>query len=212
MSRMRLVSLALGLALLAVAGVELGLDGSPAVGRARVAATAPTPPQRLVGHLMGPRPGAVLPETTVGAADLFTDRVFADASTGFALANDGSAQYPVRTTNAGRDWRINGPQLHVDAADGAEGVGYVGLSSPHTYFAYGSSVVDVTTDSGRRWWETYLGELVVAVVPGAGDRLVAYVQQQLTNNSIQRAATWQYVSTDGGRHWRYTTALGALDG
>ena len=80
------------------------------------------------------------------------------------------------------------------------------------YFADRRLGVDVTTDAGRTWWETYMGELVVAVVPGAGDRLVAYVQQQLSNNSTRSAATWQYVSSDGGRHWRYTTALGALEG
>jgi hypothetical protein len=161
---------------------------------------------------MRPRPGAVVPGTTVRETGLFTDRVFANASTGFALGNDGSAQYPVRTSDAGRDWRIDGPQFHIDAADGAEGVGYVGLSGPRTYFAYGSSVVDVTSDGGRTWWVTYLGELVVAVVPGAGNRLVAYVQQQRSDNNIRSASTWQYVSSDGGRHWRYTTALGALEG
>ena len=212
MSRTPLVALAMGLAILVAAGVELGLDGSPAVGRPRAAAVMPTPPRGLLGQRVRARPGAVIPGTTVRDTDLFTNRVFANASTGFALGNDGAAQYPVRTTDAGRDWRIDGPQFHIEAAGGAEGVGYVGLSGPRTYFAYGSAVVDVTTDAGRTWWETYLGELVVAVVPGAGDRLVAYVQQQLSNNSTRSAATGQYVSSDGGRHWRYTPVLGALDG
>jgi hypothetical protein len=55
-----------------------------------------------------------------------------------------------------------------------------------------------------------LGELVVAVVPGPRDGLVAYVQDQLDQTSIRAAATWQYVSHDGGRHWVYSAALGGL--
>jgi hypothetical protein len=161
---------------------------------------------------MRPRPGAVARRTAVKQADLFTTRVFADASVGFALASVGDAQYPARSLDGGRTWRIDGPQVHIDAADGAEGVGFVGVASQRAFYTYGSSAVDVTTDGGRTWWETYLGELVVAVVPGPrGNELVAYVQQQLDSNSSSlAAATWQYVSHDGGRHWVYSPTLGGL--
>jgi hypothetical protein len=121
-----------------------------------------------------------------------------ESKPGLALSRDG-----------GRTWRIDGPALHIDAADGPEGVGYVGIVDRHTFFAYGSSVVDVTTNAGHTWWETYLGELVMAVVAGPDRELVAYVQQSVTNSSTD-AATWQYVSPDGGRHWSYSRALGAL--
>ena len=175
-----------------------------------IAATAnmPSPPPELYGHRMRPRPGAAPRGTAVKQSELFTTRVFTNASDGFALASVGSAQYPARSVDGGRTWRIDGPQVHVDAADGAEGVGYVGATGPRTFFAYGSSVADVTTDGGRSWWETALGELVVAVVPGPRDDLVAYVQQQASNDSIARALTWEYVTRDGGRHWSYTRALG----
>jgi hypothetical protein len=160
---------------------------------------------------MRPRPGALARGTLVRPADLFTTRVFANSSVGFALADVGSAQYPARSLDGGRTWRVDGPQLHVDAADGPEGVGYVGVAGPRTLFAYGSSAVDVTTNGGRSWWETFLGELVVAVVPGPRNGLVAYVQQQLDpNGDSLAAATWQYVSHDGGRHWVYSSRLGGL--
>jgi hypothetical protein len=42
------------------------------------------------------------------------------------------------------------------------------------------------------------------VVPGPGHRLDAYVQQAAGNHAV----TSQYVSRDGGRHWRFSTALG----
>jgi hypothetical protein len=203
--------LAAALGVATAAGLEPGLAGSAAVAPARALASTPAAQRQQLGHRIRAHPGAILPGSTVRAADLFTHRAFANATTGFALANDGPAQYPVRTTDAGRDWRIDGPQLHIDAADGAEGVGYAARPGRGRTLAYGGSIVDATTDAGRTWWETYLGELVVAVVPAAGNRLVAYVQQQLSNSSIRSAATWQYVSSDGGRHWRYTTALLALE-
>ena len=175
---------------------------------------AATPPlgaaSRLTAAVMRPRPGAVAPGTAVSSSDLFTQRVFATGRVGFAVANRGSAQYPVLTTDGGRTWRVDGPQVHVDAADGPEAVGYVGLAGPKAFFTYGSSVVDVTTDQGRTWWETYMGELVTAVVSAPdGSGLVAYVQQSVSNaHPLNPAVTRQYVSDDGGRHWSYSTALG----
>jgi hypothetical protein len=84
------------------------------------------------------------------------------------------------------------------------------VAPPRTLHAYGSSAVDVTADGGRTWWETFLGELVVAVLPGPGNGLLAYVQQQLDPNHIRPVATWQYVTHDGGRHWSYSQTLGGL--
>lgn len=152
------------------------------------------------------------PGTVVRQSAVFGERVFLDADEGVALANADSAQYPVLSTDGGRVWRIDGPALHVDAADGAEGVGWVGIAGPRTFFAYGSSVVDVTTDRGRTWWETFLGEDVAAVVPGYRDELVAYVEQSVSNRHLNPALTWQYVSRDGGRHWRYSTEFAGIPG
>lgn len=173
-----------------------------------LAASAPTPPRHLTAGRMRPRLEWAVPRgTEVTQAELFTTRVFADARVGFALASVGNAQYPARSLDGGRTWRIDGPQVHIDAADGAEGVGFVGIAGPRTFFAYGSSVVDVSTDSGRTWWETYMGELVDAVVPLEPNRLVAYVQYA---RNVDSAVTWQYVSRDGGRHWSYSESLGGL--
>lgn len=168
-------------------------------------AGVPGPAALVSASRIRPRQGAARRGTTVPAAALFTARVFPHGATGFALANDGSAQYPAITTDGGRVWRIAGPQFHVDAADGPEGVGFVGSSLSGALFAYGSSVVDVTTDRGRTWWEAFLGENVSAVSETPGGRLVAYVEQQ-TASEGEQGVTWQYVSRDGGRHWRYSTS------
>jgi hypothetical protein len=152
------------------------------------------------------------PGTVVGRSAVFGDRVFLNADEGVAFANGDNAQYPVLSTDGGRVWRIDGPALHVDAADGAEGVGSTGIAARRTFFAYGSSVVDVTTDRGRTWWETYLGEDVAAVLPSYRSELVAYVEQSLSNQHLNPAVTWQYVSRDRGRHWRYSTDFAGIPG
>jgi hypothetical protein len=174
----------------------LALGGGP-----EAAAVTSTAPRALTAHQLRARPHAVRPGTRIAASRLFGNRVFPTARRGIALANAGQAQYPALTVDGGRTWRIDGPQLHVDAADAPEAVGSVGAHGSHTFFAFGSSAIDVTTDSGRTWWETLVGGLVVAVVPGTGNHLVAYVQSG-------GGRTAQYVSRDGGRHWRYSTALG----
>jgi hypothetical protein len=127
------------------------------------AAGPPSPPHRLTASRIRPRPGAVARGTAVRPADLFTTRVFPNASFGFALASVDGAQYPARTEDGGKTWRIDGPQVHIDAADGAEGVGFVGATGPRTFFAYGSSAVDVTTDRGRTWVSTNVHDCLVGL-------------------------------------------------
>ena len=166
-------------------------------------AHAAAPPKQVAAKRLHPRPHAVARGTRVRDSALFGTRVFANARTGFALADVRQAQYPARTTDGGRTWRIDGPQFHVNAADAPEAVTAVGVAGPRRLFAYGSQVVDATTDAGHTWWEAFFQDLVVAVVPGPRG-LVAYVQHESGN----RAVTWQYVSRDGGRHWRFSTAIG----
>jgi hypothetical protein len=182
------------LSALAAGFVVLGLLAGPA---------AAGPPKQIAAKRLRPRPGAVARGTKVRDSALIGPRAFWNARDGFALADVQQAQYPARTTDGGRTWRIDGPQLHVNAADGPEGVSAVGLAGPHTFFAYGASVADVSTDGGRTWWEAFLGDAVVAVVRGPRG-LDAYVQ----NATGAKAVTSQYASRDGGRHWRLSTAIG----
>jgi hypothetical protein len=177
------------------------------------AATVPIPrrhvvasrmPHRRVGSFQSIRPGTVIPAREVDA------RAFSDSRRGFGLATVVNGEtFPATTTNGGATWRINGPVFHVPAADGTAGVSYTGVSSARAYFAYGSSVVDATPDAGRTWWQTFLGELVLAVVAQHG-HLIAVVQQQASSTSESlKSVNWVYVSQDRGRHWRYTNQLGA---
>lgn len=168
----------------------------------------PQPQLHLTARRLLPRHGALARGTLVRSSALFTNRVLANAQIGFAAATVGSADYPVRTKDGGRSWRIDGPQVHIDAADGPEAVGYVGVVGPHTFFTYGSQVIDVTSDGGQHWWQTFPDGLVSAVVSNPRGDLVAYVQQSVGNAPMSPAVTWQYVSSDGGRNWSFSTAMG----
>jgi hypothetical protein len=84
------------------------------------------PPCGLEGHRMPRRrpPFTVSrPGTVVPSSEVFGDRVFLSAEEGVALVNGDNAQYPALSIDGGRVWRIDGPPLRVDAADGAEAVG-----------------------------------------------------------------------------------------
>lgn len=212
------------LAALAAAGASLGVLVSTAAGeraavsttagRAAVATTAGErlavrPPRVIRAHRLTAPRGAVRPGTVVSSRQLVSDRVFANARDGFALASVRSAQYPARTVDGGRVWRIDGPPLHVNGANAPAVVDSVGVDGSRTAFFYGGGqAVDVTTDAGRVWWQAFIGELVVAVVRGPRRQLVTYAQQQVRRGRSYATQTWQYVSGDGGRVWRYSTALG----
>jgi len=217
-----LVAVALTVTLMVGCGAQTRPRAKPHhAQRPSATGAVPTPQKRLItagplgsdasyrkaGYGIAPR-GTVVPSGNVlpGDQGVWTDRVFASRRIGFALANYGAADYPVETTDGGKTRRIDGPWFSAEIADGAWGVGYVGVAGPRSFFAYGSSAVDVTTDGGRTWWACLLGESVQAVVAGGGpDDLIAYVQDQAGQGNA--AVTSQYVSDNGGRTWNYNTNL-----
>jgi hypothetical protein len=171
---------------------------------------AAAPPQVIAATRIGSLPGSLRPGTVVASRRLGI-RAFADSEHGFALANTAQAQYPAATSDGGAVWRIDGPPLHVNAAQAPLVVLQSGVANRHTFFAWGGpgggQVVDVTSDGGRRWWRAILGEVVLAVVAGPGSRLTALAQSAAGSGTS--AVTSVYVSRDGGRHWRYDARLGA---
>jgi hypothetical protein len=166
------------------------------------------PPKTVTARALKPRPHTLRPGTAVRASDVFGVRAFPTARRGFALAGVGQAQYPVATVDGGTTWRTDGPALHLDAAQAPLSVTNAGAANRHTFFAFGGGqVVDVTSDSGKHWWQAFLGDLVLSVVP-FGNRLVA-VAQDATGRGA-KAQTVVYISRDGGRHWRLNDKLGAF--
>lgn len=199
-----------GSAALLVAGCGLGtalLGVSSAATPSGRATAAPTPPATITAQLITRRPntarvGTVVPESGLG------QRVFVNRRIGFALGDLGEAQYPAKTTDGGTVWKTFGPALHVNAAQAPLAVTEIGVKNARTVYFFGSGqVVDATGDGGKHWWRAFTQELSVAVVPGIGRRLLWFTQTQVNANS-NNAVTWTYVSTNGGKVWHYTTALG----
>jgi len=162
---------------------------------------APTTiPKTVTGKLITRPHGTLAPGTVVHSGAL-GQRVFTNASNGFALANVGGAQYPAATTDGGTVWKTDGPALHLDAAQAPLAVVSIGAANRRTIYAYGTGqVVDVTSDGGKHWYQALFQGESMAVVPGISGHLVAFLDGN--------GATWQYVSKNGGRSWTYDSAVG----
>jgi hypothetical protein len=167
----------------------------------------PKPPKKIVATRIT-RPAHTLAVGTPVKASSLGQRVFVTATRGFSLAATGDAQYPAQTTNGGASWKTFGPALHLNAAQAPLAVTEVGAANARAVYYYGSGqAVDVTSNGGRTWWRAFAPELSLAVVPGVSGRLV-WIVQDGTGSSGERALTWVYESTDGGRVWHYTDAVG----
>lgn len=199
---------AIGAALVAALLSLLIGGASASIRRARAAATSP--PATVTGILITRRPGTLARGSRVSARDVGDQRQFLGASHGFALANVGQADYPVETSDGGKTWRTSGPAVHLDAAQAPLAVTVAGAANLHTLFACcDAQVVDSTGDGGKHWWRAFLGDVVLAVRGRPGGELIAFAQSA-ANASGSRAATWVYVSRDGGHHWHYDAQEGAF--
>jgi hypothetical protein len=182
--------------------------GSAAVGvsAASTRATAAITPQQTVIATLIPRPaGTLKPGATVSSG--LGQRVFTDAKHGFTLANVGQAQYPAATTNGGKTWKTDGPALHLDAAQAPLSVSDLGATNRKTVFAFGGGqVIDATGNGGKQWFRATFDGLPMAVVGGRSGHLVAFIDASAGNGS--KGVTWQYVSKNGGRTWRFDSTVG----
>jgi hypothetical protein len=190
--------------MLAVATAATAL-GAVIVGAS--SAATPAPRQTINAKRITRRPNTVAPGTAVTSANL-GQRVFVDATHGFALASVARAQYPAATTDGGVTWKTAGPALHVNAAQAPLVVLNVGAAGPKRVFYYGGGqVVDTTSDGGATWYGAIFNGLVMAVVRGPSGHLVAFVDG-FTGSTNSAGAVWQYISKDGGRSWHYNTTAG----
>lgn len=137
--------------------------------------------------------GTAIPTSDIGARSNQVGNVT------YALADQGdllSVTYPAISHDAGRTWAIDGPILHITAANGAYAVGTITALSATAAYAWGGggNFVRSTTDGGQHWW----GALFDDSVDRASDRngvLTAVIYTQNGNDPT-------YSSTDGGRTWR----------
>jgi hypothetical protein len=171
------------------------------------AISAVTPQQVVTASLIS-RPSRTLKPGSAVTSGL-GHRVFVDAKHGFALAAVGEAQYPAATANGGRTWKTDGPALHLNAAQAPLSVTDLGATTRSTIFAYGSGqVIDATSNGGKQWYRASFDGVPVAVVGGPSGHLVAFVDA--SNGTSAQGVTWQYVSRNGGRTWRFDETVGGF--
>lgn len=171
------------------------------------ALSAVTPQQIVTAAPISRPPLTLKPGSAVRSG--LGQRVFVDAKHGFSLAAVGEAQYPAATVNGGRTWKTDGPALHLDAAQAPLSVTNLGATSRNTIFAFGSGqVIDATSNGGKRWYRAIFDGVPMAVVGGPSGHLVAFVDA--SNGTSVKGVTWQYISRNGGRTWRFDETVGGF--
>jgi len=124
-------------------------------------------------------------------------------------ASAGDATYPAISTDAGNTWRIDGPLLHIDAAQGASvitNVGSLGADGAY-YWGRGGNVVWVTTDGGSHWWLTGFSYGVHRVTASHGTLRTVALGEQLKGGKIE---SFLYASNDSGHTWELRGRLSNL--
>jgi hypothetical protein len=181
-------------------GAAMALAATAVVGISGATAAAPKAQKTVTGSLIKAKPGTLKPGTKLSGAATRGPRVFVNAKLGYKLAAGKQAQYAAATTDGGKTWRTVSPALHVNAAQAPLAVTQLGASSAKVAYAFGSGqVADVTSDGGKHWYGALFRGTVMAVVPGIGKQLVAFVDGSTTSGPA-----WQYISTNGGRTWKLT--------
>jgi hypothetical protein len=154
-------------------------------------------------------PGILQPGAPVDAADI-GPRAAATHDVIFGLADRRTLfgeSYPAISTDAGKDWRIDGPRFWYAAADGAATTISVGARAPDMAYAWGNggNFVKVTTDGGRRWWSADFLAGVDSAGWRDGDLQVRALGHQTADGQFE---TFLYVSRDDGRTWNLLGRLG----
>jgi hypothetical protein len=170
----------------------------------------------MAGRLRPAAAGGLRPGTRVSSSFIGI-RVFAGRRTGFAITNvlkAGDGTYPVATTNGGTTWRTDGPVLHIPAAQGAIAVGQAGVAGSRIYFAWCgacNSVIDITPDAGKHWWQAYMPGQVLSLLgsPYARAGLIAVVEGPTSAADGRGASLWVYISNNG-RRWTYNHSMNAV--
>lgn len=190
--------------------VVLGLTIVGVSGAATRSGAATGAPQKTVTASLIKRPARTLAPGSTVRPSAVGQRVFTNASDGFALVGIGQAQYPAATTNGGKTWKTDGPALHINAAQAPLSVVALGASSRNTVYAFGSGqVIDTTNNGGKQWYQALFQGTTMAVVRGPSGHLVAFVDAQ-TGSSSKTGVTYQYVSKNGGRTWSYDNSVGGF--
>ena len=103
---------------------------------ATAAGSTPKPPKTVKATRIARQSGTLAAGSHVGSGSVAGQRTFTNATTGFALASVGEADYAVATTDAGKTWKTDGPALHLHALQAPLAVSFIGAINRKTVFAW----------------------------------------------------------------------------
>ncbi|MBO0767846.1 MAG: hypothetical protein J2O48_04090 [Solirubrobacterales bacterium] len=168
-------------------------------------AATPAPPTTLKAHVL--KGGKLKRGTTLKSVG--SQRDFVSKNVGFALGggvNGDGPVYPALSTDGGKTWKVDGPSLFVNGAANAPAiVSEIGASSK-TLYAYGPSVIDVSVNQGKTWYQVFTGQEVGAVAPKSGGSGLYAFLEQTTKSGATTATPWQYVLSHSGNSWSRSAA------
>lgn len=149
------------------------------------------------------RRGRIIPSAAV------VERTASFGSLVYGLANTGQphtgpidGSYPVISTDGAHSWKIDGPKLHIDAAQGASFVSHIKAVSPRTVVIWGGWVI-VTHNGGTTWVGARPGQIIYRVISRHRALIVETTSGQYAQRHPLRWEIWQYQSRDGGLTWHY---------
>ena len=159
---------------------------------ATAAGSTPKPPKTVKATRIARQSGTLAPGSHVGSGRVPGQRTLTNATTGFALAAVGEADYAVTTTDGGKTWKTDGPALHLHALQAPLAV------NRRTVFAWGGGqVIDTTNDGGKTWYRaSFTIGAPLAVAHDFAGHLLAFVQSS-------GSSTVEYASKDAGRTWHH---------
>jgi hypothetical protein len=84
-------------------------------------------------------------------------------------------------------------------------------TSANEAYAYGGSAggssIDITTDAGKQWWRSFLGQATVAVSQSGTDIWALAAGSTRSSSATAAPPMLLYDSVDGGKSWSYRSTL-----
>jgi photosystem II stability/assembly factor-like uncharacterized protein len=194
--------------LIGVAVVALALVALVAAGVVIVSIDHGRGPRAIVSSLPATSPSALggraVPEladgSVVPAAELYSDPVFVDSETGFALATTDPGGVPserlVRSDDAGAIWQVIGTPFPV-AGDFSTLI----FETVQVGYVYGPAGLLVTFDGGRSWRQAPIDGELERVIPIASNVWATYASCPGVPSPTESCTVGLAISTNGGRSW-----------
>jgi hypothetical protein len=172
----------------------------------------PSPPKFVQGHLQlhgsfsdPAKSGSVVTSAELGAAPIIYKSTKGDV--GYALVTIEGFEYPIRTVNSGKTWRVAGMWFQNGSADGAAFASNIKTFSSLVAVAYDpheGGPLYLTTDAGVQWYKASLWGTVTSVAERTvvtPRLLLVFTATVVPYSAKTSSESVGYRTDDGGKLW-----------